>query len=129
MKVVLDTNIIVSAFLNPKGIPGEIVSLVLTRKMKLCYDNKIFSEYSDVLMRSKFDFDNELVNAFLGFIKINGEYTIAESQNIQFNDEDDKMFYDVFKSSGAEYLITGNKKHYPPEEKIISPKEYKDLKK
>jgi putative PIN family toxin of toxin-antitoxin system len=129
MKVVLDTNIIVSAFLNPKGIPGEIMSLVLTHKIKVCYDNKIFSEYTDVLTRSKFDFDNELVNAFLDFIKNNGEYIMAESQNIPFSDEDDKMFYDVFKSSEAEYIITGNKKHYPQEEKIISPKEYKELKK
>jgi putative PIN family toxin of toxin-antitoxin system len=98
MKIVLDTNIIVSAFLNPKGIPGEILSLVLTHKIKVCYDNKIFSEYTDVLTRSKFDFDNELVNAFLDFIKTNGEYIIAESQNIPFDDEDDKMFMTYLKA-------------------------------
>ena len=40
MKIVLDTNIIVSAFLNPRGLPGEIVSLVLTKKLIVCYDNE-----------------------------------------------------------------------------------------
>ncbi|GHT70510.1 hypothetical protein FACS1894110_22180 [Spirochaetia bacterium] len=101
MKVVLDTNVIVSAFLNPKGIPAEIVSLVLSEKIILCYDNKILSEYTDVLTRSKFNFNKELVNDFLEFIKIYGEYIVAESQDIQFIDEDDKIFYDVFRSSDA----------------------------
>jgi predicted nucleic acid-binding protein len=71
MRVILDTNIIISAFLNPKGIPGEILSLVLTHKIIICYDNKIFSEYTDVLTRSKFNFDNDLVNNFLEFIRNN----------------------------------------------------------
>ena len=128
MKIVMDTNIIVSAFLNPKGIPGEILSLVLTHKIILCYDNRIFSEYAEVLTRSKFDFDYDLVNNFLEFVRNNGEYIIVEPQDIQFDDEDDKIFYDVFKSSDAEYIITGNKKHYPQEENIISPREYKELK-
>jgi putative PIN family toxin of toxin-antitoxin system len=126
MRVILDTNIIVSAFLNHKGIPGEILSLVLTHKIIICYDNKIFSEYTDVLMRSKFNFDNDFVNNFLEFVRNNGEYIVAETQDIQFDDVVDNILYDVFKSSNAEYIITGNKKHYPQEENIISPREYAD---
>ena len=122
---ILDTNVIVSAFLNPKGIPGEILSLVLTKRLTLCYDNKIFSEYTEVLTRSKFDFDLELVNDFLEFVKNTGEYIVAESQKIKFTDEDDKIFYDVYKSSEAEYLLTGNAKHYPQEKNIITPNEFK----
>ena len=127
MKIVLDTNIIVSAFLNPKGLPAEIVSLVLAKKIILCYDNKILSEYTEVLTRSKFNFNIELIHNFLEFVKNNGEYIVAESQPIQFNDEDDKVFYDVFKSSNAEYIITGNTKHYPRETNIITPKEFKEI--
>jgi putative PIN family toxin of toxin-antitoxin system len=127
MKIVLDTNIIVSAFLNPKGIPGEIVSMVLSKKMEICYDNKILAEYTEVLIRSKFDFEKELVNDFLKFIKAHGEYVLAEPQKIIFTDEDDKKFYDVLKSSDASYIITGNKKHYPKEKNILSPREFKEL--
>ncbi|AEF85298.1 conserved hypothetical protein [Treponema primitia ZAS-2] len=126
MKLVLDTNIIVSAFLNPMGIPGEILSMVLAKKIKICYDNKIFAEYTEVLTRSKFNFNKELVNDFLEFIKIYGEYVLAEPQNIVFIDEDDKIFYDVLKSSNADYIITGNKKHYPKDRSIVSPKEFKE---
>ncbi|GHV96480.1 PIN domain-containing protein [Spirochaetia bacterium] len=127
MKAVLDTNIIVSAFLNPKGIPGEILSLVLSEKIILCYDNKILSEYTDVLTRSKFNFNKELVKDFLEFVKIYGEYIVAESQDIQFIDKDDKIFYDVFRSSDANYIITGNKKHYPKEKNILLPREFKEI--
>jgi putative PIN family toxin of toxin-antitoxin system len=127
MKIVLDTNIIVSAFINPKGIPGEIISLLLSKKIIICYDNKIFSEYVEVLKKSKFNFDNILVDEFLDFVKDNGEYIIAEPQRVKFDDEDDKVFYDVYKSSDANYIITGNKKHFPKEKNIITPREYIEL--
>ena len=127
MKVVLDTNVIVSAFLNPKGVPAEILSLVLSEKIILCYDNKILSEYMNVLTRSKFNFNKELVNDFLEFVKIYGEYILAEPQDISFIDQDDKIFYDVFRSSDANYIITGNKKHYPNEKNILLPREFKEI--
>jgi putative PIN family toxin of toxin-antitoxin system len=124
VKVVLDTNIIVSAFLNPRGIPAEILSLVLSEKIILCYDNKILSEYTEVLNRSKFNFNNELAADFLEFVKSHGEYILAEPQAIPFIDEDDKMFYEVFKSSDAQYIITGNTRHYPTAKNIVSPREF-----
>jgi putative PIN family toxin of toxin-antitoxin system len=127
MKIVLDTNIIVSAFLNPKGVPGEIVSLLLSRKITICYDNRIFSEYTEVLKKSKFNFDTILVDSFLEFIKENGEYIIAEPKNIKFDDEDDKVFYEVYKSCDANCIVTGNKKHFPEENNIITPREYIEL--
>ena len=127
MKIVLDTNIIVSAFINPKGIPGAIISLLLAKKITICYDNKIFSEYVEVLKKSKFNFDNILVDEFLDFVKDNGEYIIAEPQRVKFDDEYDKVFYDVYKSSDANYIITGNKKHFPKEKNIITPREYIEL--
>jgi putative PIN family toxin of toxin-antitoxin system len=127
VKIVLDTNIIVSAFINPKGVPGEIISLVLSKKITICYDNRMFSEYTEVLKKSKFNFDNILVDAFLDFIKNNGEYIIAEPNGVKFDDEDDKAFYEVYKSSDANYIITGNKKHFPRENDIITPREYIEL--
>jgi predicted nucleic acid-binding protein len=51
----------------------------------------------------------------------------VEPQKIKFTDEDDKIFYDVYKSSDAEYIITGNKKHFPQKNNIIIPREYIEL--
>jgi predicted nucleic acid-binding protein len=68
-----------------------------------------------------------LVDAFLDFIKDNGEYIIAEPKAVKFDDEDDKAFYEVYKSSDANYIVTGNKKHFPGENNIITPREYIEL--
>jgi putative PIN family toxin of toxin-antitoxin system len=56
VKVVLDTNVIVSALINPYGAPASILGLVLEEKIELCYDTRILIEYRDVVMRPKFGF-------------------------------------------------------------------------
>ena len=43
MRVVIDTNVIVSALLNANGIPASILALVLNRKLNISYDNRIIS--------------------------------------------------------------------------------------
>jgi putative PIN family toxin of toxin-antitoxin system len=54
LRLVLDTNIIISAFINPNGSPSQILKMVLGRKMQLCYNSAILSEYEKVLRRQKF---------------------------------------------------------------------------
>jgi putative PIN family toxin of toxin-antitoxin system len=124
VKVVLDTNIIVSALLSPKGLSAKLLNLIFDKKITIVYDNRIFVEYLDVLNRDKFMLDKELVNLIIDFIFREGEYTIAKFQNIQFIDEDDKVFYEVFKGGDADYLITGNKKHFPNEKRIVTAREF-----
>jgi predicted nucleic acid-binding protein len=68
-----------------------------------------------------------LQGELVDFIKDNGEYIIAEPKAVKFDDEDDKAFYEVYKSSDANYIVTGNKKHFPRETDIITPREYIEL--
>jgi putative PIN family toxin of toxin-antitoxin system len=127
MKVVLDTNVIVSALLNPNGLPANILNLVLSGTIELFYDNRIFSEYQEVLSRKKFGFDIELVNVLLDFIAHEGKFINATLLDIPFKDKEDKKFYEVFKSGLIDLLITGNKKDFPAEKNIVTPKEYLDI--
>ena len=124
MKVVLDTNIIVSALLSPQGLSAKLLNLVFDKKMTIVYDNNIFAEYLEVLNRDKFMLDKELVNLIIDFISKDGEYVIAKFQNIKFIDEGDKIFYEVYKSRDADFLITGNKKHFPKEKNIVTAREF-----
>ena len=116
----------ISALLSPQGIPAKILNLALDGKVTLVYDNHIFVEYMDVLSRDKLKLNKELVNLVVDFIAKEGEYAIAELQKVQFADEDDKIFYELYKSGHADYLITGNKKHFPSEKGIVSPREFFD---
>jgi putative PIN family toxin of toxin-antitoxin system len=54
LKVVVDTNIIVSALLKTQSNPALIISIILQRNYKLCLSEEIFSEFEEVLARDKF---------------------------------------------------------------------------
>jgi len=120
LKVVIDTNIIVSALLSPRGLSAKLLNLVLEKKIIIVYDNNILLEYLDVLNRDKFKLDKELVNIIINFITKEEEYKTAEFQKIKFNDEDDKAFYELYKNEDVDFLITGNKKHLPDEKNIVT---------
>jgi putative PIN family toxin of toxin-antitoxin system len=124
LNVVIDTNIIVSALLSPRGLSAKLLNLVLEKKIIIVYDNNILFEYLDVLNREKFKLDKELVNIIINFITKEGEYKTAEFQNIKFYDEDDKAFYELFKNEDVDFLITGNNKHFPDEKNIVTVKNF-----
>jgi putative PIN family toxin of toxin-antitoxin system len=124
MKIVLDTNVIVSALINPNGTPGRILASVLNGRLKILYDNRIIFEYIDILSRKNFGFSEEIIDDMIDYFRNDGEFINSEYTNIKFTDDTDKKFYEVFKSGEAEYLITGNIKHFPKEDGIIIPREF-----
>ena len=127
MRVVIDTNVIVSALLNANGIPASILALVLNGKLNISYDNRIIFEYINVLSRKEFCFDSEIINSLINYIRKDGEYVSAIYPVIEFSDKTDKKFYEVYKAGAAEYLITGNIKHFPKEKTIITPRDFMEI--
>jgi putative PIN family toxin of toxin-antitoxin system len=127
MKIVLDTNVIVSALLCPQSIPTKILGLVLNGTIGIVYDNNVLAEYIDVLNRDKFKINKETIKVVLDYITTDGEYMISIPQNLKFADEDDKIFYDLYKSDEIDFLITGNIKHFPKEKNIITPREFIEI--
>jgi putative PIN family toxin of toxin-antitoxin system len=124
MKVALDTNVIVSALLNVKGTPAKVLSLILNGSIKIVYDNRIVFEYFDVLSRKEFGFSEEIINDMVDYFRHEGEFINAEYSKARFSDETDKKFYEVYKSGKAQFLITGNIKHFPKENGIVVPKDF-----
>lgn len=128
MKVVIDTNVIVSGLLNPYGPPAEILRLLLTGSLLLFYDIRIISEYFEVLNRPRFQFDKENVSLIISEIETSGIPVITHPLKKLLPDPSDKMFLEVALAGQAEYIITGNKKHFPENVcsgiKILSPAEF-----
>jgi len=127
MKVVVDTNVIVSALINVNGPPAKILSLILNSTVTILYDNRILFEYIEVLSRKTFGFNTEIINDIADFINHEGEFVNADYLNMEFDDETDKKFYEVYKYGDAQCLITENKKHYPDENSIVNPKEFLEM--
>lgn len=121
MRIVIDTNVIVSALMNVNGTPAKLLSSVLNGNITILYDNRVLFEYTEVLSRKEFGFNAETVNDMIDYFKHEGEFINADFQKIKFSDETDKKFYEVYKSGKARYLITGNLKYFPKEEAIIVP--------
>jgi putative PIN family toxin of toxin-antitoxin system len=125
MRIVVDTNVLVSALMNFNGIPAQILNSIINNDNNLLYDNKIIFEYINVLSRKEFGFNTEIINKLLQHIRVYGEYVITSISNIKFSDESDRKFYEVYKSGNAMYLITGNKRHFK-ETGIVTPREFID---
>jgi len=124
-KVVLDTNILVSALWTPAGNASAIVGLILSDGIVPCFDYRIIEEYFAVLRRPRLAFSAGQVDRLLGEITVRGLSVIAPSSEIDMPDESDRKFYEVAKFCGA-YLVTGNTRHYPEDPGIISPARFLD---
>ena len=124
MNVVIDTNVIISGFLNSNGLPGKIINLLFNERINLLFDNRILAEYKDVLSRDKFGFNRDIIDPLIDYINKDCIYVISNPILESFNDEDDKKFYEVALSGNADYLITGNIKHFPKDQIIVTPREF-----
>jgi putative PIN family toxin of toxin-antitoxin system len=128
MKVVLDTNIIVSGLLSPFGAAGEIMRMVSSGDLRLCFDARILDEYKTVLKRPKFAFNCSHVDCLLEYIERIGEVTAGNPLSLKLRDPDDEPFLESAVSGKAKYLITRNIKHYPKEQiqgvVVITPEKF-----
>lgn len=114
MRVVIDTNVIVSGILNPHGSPGRIVNALLSEAITVLHDDRILSEYREVLLRPTFGFSSSDVEVLLDFVESSGEHVSAEPLALILPDPNDLPFLEVAASGSAEALITGNIKHFKP---------------
>ena len=124
MRVVLDTNVLVSGLLNPNGPPASILNLIVTGRITLLYDSRIIYEYSEVLCREKFGFKSGWIDGLIAYFYHEGEYISASPTREGFRDDDDRMFYEVAVSGKADFLVTGNMNHFPKDSRIVSPRDF-----
>lgn len=78
-----------------------------------CFSIEILKEYSDVLRRPRFDFSSDEVEALLGLLRIRGTlYDAAPTAQVSPDPGDDK-FIACALAGKADFLVTGNKRHFP----------------
>jgi putative PIN family toxin of toxin-antitoxin system len=114
VRIVLDTNVLVSGLLNPHGAPATIVGLVAEGSLVVCYDTRILLEYRDVLHRARFGFDPAAVESLLMQIQADGEPVTARPLRQGLADPSDEVFLEVAVAAGVRWLVTGNLRHFPP---------------
>lgn len=114
MRIVLDTNVLVSGLLSPTGPPGRIVDLVLAARLCLSFDDRILAEYRDVLARPRLRIDLGAAAAVLDFVEHSGMLIPAAPLAVELPDADDLPFLEVAVAGAVDALVTGNQRHYVP---------------
>lgn len=113
--VVLDTNVVVSAHLKEHGFERFVLDLALARKLSLYVSVEILEEYRGVLARDKFRLDPKKVAGSLQLIEQAARRVRSERKLTVAKDPDDNKFLECAAEAQADYLVTGNKRHFPKE--------------
>jgi len=127
LRLVIDTNILVSAALKPEGLPRTVLVLAMTRPARLYVSQAILAEYCEVLSRREFKIRRGLRQQLLQILK-NRAQLVDPVRGLQVTkDPDDNKFLECADAARADYLITGNQRHFPrfwKKTTIISSREF-----
>jgi uncharacterized protein len=127
VRLVIDTNVVVSAALKPEGLQRTVVLLALTKPARWYVSDAILFEYRLVLARPELKIRRSLRQQLLQLIK-NQTRVVTPSRLAQVtSDPADNMFVECADAARADYFITGNQRHFPKfwkNTKIISSGEF-----
>ena len=115
IRLVLDTNVLVAALLNPGRVPARAIEAACAAGAVLLTDARIALEYREVLARPKLRrIDAGCAAALLDRIDAHGE-TLRDVApwSGPMTDADDRAFVEVALAGGAHAVVTGNARHYP----------------
>jgi len=115
VRIVLDTNVLVSGVLSPHGPPGRCLDLILEGDLILLFDDRILAEYRDVLLRPRFDLIAKDVMVLIDYLTAGGQPISASPLDRSLPDPDDLPFLEVAVAGSADALVTGNARHFPKE--------------
>jgi hypothetical protein len=132
-KVIIDTNVIVSALIQ-RNYPNFILyNYVLENLVEVCLSDDLFEEYLDVLNRQKFSKYPDFVNKaefILAQIETKATKFYPTQKLELIKDKDDNKLLELAVESKADFIITGNTNDFTMSDfkgtKIVTPKDYWD---
>ena len=112
MRVVIDTGVLVSGLIHPRGTTGEVLLALRDGKFTVLYSNATIMEIIDVLGRDKFRLKYHIlpddISALINLIRLRGEVVIPKQRVADCRDPKDDKFLDVALSGDANYLVSGD---------------------
>jgi uncharacterized protein len=130
LRLVVDTNVLVSAALKPDGLQRTTFLLAITKPGRLYVSTPVLEKYAEVLSRPELSIRKGLRLQLLQLIKNNG-HLVTPSRHIEVtSDPDDNTFVECADAARADFLITGNRKHfqaYWKNTKIVTPRKFVSL--
>jgi uncharacterized protein len=130
-KIVIDTNVFVSALIQ-RSYPYHIIyDLFVDDRIQLCVSDELITEYLEVLSRKKFSKFPDF------FIKAQAILAAIELKSVKYyptikldiiSDKDDNMILELADKCLADFIITGNTTDFTfpayRQTQIVTPRDY-----
>jgi putative PIN family toxin of toxin-antitoxin system len=130
LRLVVDTNIVVSAALKPDGLQRTVFLLAITRPARLYVSHGILTEYRDVLSRPELEIRKGLRQQLLDLIRKRA-HLVNPARTVRIADDpEDNKFIECADAARADYLVTGNVRHFPrfwKNTKVVTSREFLSL--
>jgi putative PIN family toxin of toxin-antitoxin system len=130
LRLVLDINVVVSAALKPESLQRTTLLLATSKPARLYVSAPILDEYEEVLSRPELGIRRGLRLQLMQSIR-NSAHLIRPSRSLSVStDPDDNIFLECCDHARADFLVTGNRKHFPifwKCMKVISSRDFVDI--
>ena len=113
IRAIIDTNVIVSGLMVPSGYEALILLAIRQGLLRPCFSQQILDEYAGVLTRPKFDFPPDEIDTLLKMLRSQGELFEPKRSPLASPDPRDSKFHDCAHTARADFIVTGNKRHFP----------------
>jgi len=127
LRLVIDTNILISAALKPDGLQRTVFLLAITKPARLYVSDAILAEYQNVLLRRELQISKGTRQQFLQLVR-RRSYVVKPWRPLQAaKDPNDNKFLECADAARADYLVTGNLRHFPrfwKKTKVITSREF-----
>jgi putative PIN family toxin of toxin-antitoxin system len=127
LRVVLDTNIVVSGLLSPKGSPSAILDAAASKQFRSCVSESLIEEYSEVLARSALGLDQRRVARFIRDFRKVALLVVPRQKALIARDPDDNMVLECALEAEADFVVTGNTRDFPPNfrgTRVVAPRDF-----
>jgi len=131
-KVVIDTNVIISALKSSRGASYKLISMIGDERFVSCVSVPLILEYEDVMHRHFPHMKKQDISDFLDYLcAVSRPVSISFLWRPFLRDPGDDLLLELAISANAKYIITYNKRDFIGSYKfsieIINPKEYLEI--
>lgn len=126
IRVVIDTNVLVSSLL-ASGTPKAVLDLAFNRKFVWYVSEAILAEYETVLAYPRLKLHPTEINRTMAATRKEARVVSPRILLDEALDEADNRFLECAQAAKANYLVTGNLRHFPKVwkyTKVVPPKEF-----
>jgi putative PIN family toxin of toxin-antitoxin system len=130
LRLVIDTNVVVSAALKPAGLQRTVVLLAIAKPARLYVSDPILAEYTKVLSRPELKIRKGLQRQLIDLL-VRHSHRVGPTLRLQVTqDPDDNLFLECADAARTDYLVTGNQRHFPrfwKQTKVVTSRELLDI--